>query len=106
VDGILSKNGGEIVTRELFNCWLNLAKTLPDNSSNICPICQQKTVEFQYVGDPKTRIGYLDIWCSECLKGVHISRVGIPPNVSFLPFDVSGEELSKRIPDFTQITPL
>jgi transcription elongation factor Elf1 len=65
-----------------------------------CPICGNKTIEYLYVGDRLTRIGFLRVWCSICLKGVHISRVSIPKDINMGDFN---DELD--IPDFEQILP-
>lgn len=59
-----------------------------DNTSHIeCPNCGKCGIEYLYTGDERTRIGFLQIWCSECLKGVHISRVETLRNAKFVSFD-------------------
>ncbi len=30
-------------------------------------------IDYLYIGDRDTRIGYFQLWCNKCLKGVHIS---------------------------------
>lgn len=52
----------------MFQKWLNLAKYITEFLPKVpvldCPKCNNKSIDFQYVGDMKTRIGYLDIWCT------------------------------------------
>jgi hypothetical protein len=93
----------------MFKDWLDIYKKINSSerfTENLeCPECQSLAVDFQYVGDPKTRIGYLDIWCANCLRGVHLSRVSIPPGREMLSFGVDDEVFSARIPDFEQVIP-
>lgn len=94
----------------MFNEWLNLVKEIVDklpNTDNLtCPKCSESGVDFQYVGDKTTRVGYLDIWCKSCLHGIHISRTKIPANANMISFDEPAKVVSNRIPNFVQITPL
>jgi hypothetical protein len=89
--------------------WLHLGNKMIDNLPNKvllkCPECNNETVDYQYVGDPKSRIGYLDMWCTSCLKGVHISRVQIPENAELIPFDAPKEQIINRIPNFKLVEP-
>ena len=63
----------------------------PWNSSEgtICPDCNQKTIEFQLVGDKKTKIGWGLVWCSACHNGIHISRMKIPQNCEVISYEES-----------------
>lgn len=94
----------------MFKNWLEIYKSISSSGqkkdSLSCPNCQQKKIDFQFVGDPNTRIGYVSIWCILCYKGIHLSRVKAPSNVNLFSFDVSTDELAKRIPNFVQLTPL
>ena len=96
----------------MFNEWLELVKRVVDKtqdnkaSSICCPNCESNSIDYQYVGDVATKVGYLDIWCKTCLNGIHISRIKVPENVDMLSFDTSPERIAERIPDFIQITPL
>lgn len=78
---------------------------LPDMSPLECPRCGQNSVDMQYVGDPDTRIGYLDVWCSSCLHGIHLSRVKVPLSANMLTFETPNEQITKKIPNFKQETP-
>jgi len=52
-----------------------------------CPTCGQKRLEFRYIGDPSTRIGYVLLWCNACLHGISVSRVRAPESVVMGGFD-------------------
>jgi hypothetical protein len=86
--------------------WIRMFSQLKDPSGKdllICPHCHKSGIDFQYVGDLKTQIGYVVIWCNMCFHGIHISRVAIPKDVMALPFGVSAQELSNRIPKITYV---
>jgi hypothetical protein len=71
-----------------------------------CPHCGKPQLDFQYVGDVVARKGYLAIWCNNCNHGVNLSRVEIPEAACVLSFEISPDSISKRIPDFVQVTPI
>jgi transcription elongation factor Elf1 len=93
----------------MFKDWLDIYKQINARGGEsdlfICPECGHATVDFQYVGKESDRIGYIDMWCSTCGKGAHLSRVAIPPSALMLSFDVPDDVLAARIPDFEQVTP-
>lgn len=93
----------------MFNDWLNLYKRIREGvtkSELTCPECSSGgSVDFQYVGSAEKRIGYLDIWCTSCNKGVHFSRVSIPEGFSLISFDDPDQILVARIPNFEQVVP-
>ena len=92
-----------------FQKWISITtdiyNNLPDVPVLACPICHQLWVDFQFIGNLQTRIGYMAIWFPFCLYGIHLSRVSIPDKTQALSFDTSAEEISKRIPNFTHISP-
>ena len=92
-----------------FRSWLDLfvrlQDQLPDTSGLVCPHCGAESVDYQYVGDMKSRVGYLRIWCEKCLTGIHLSRVEAPQPVELLSFDCPSEVISTRIPQFREISP-
>src|SRR5438309_5022632 len=45
----------------LFRKWLNLGWNLVENKKLECPSCGKMAIDFQYVGDPAKRSGYLNI---------------------------------------------
>ncbi|NDI35097.1 hypothetical protein [Chengkuizengella sediminis] len=87
-----------------FSTWLKLSADISSSTwTNFqCPECQKETVDFQYVGDTETRIGYLEIWCDSCLKGIHISRVRVPESANLLSFE-DKNLIGNRIPAFKQV---
>ena len=92
----------------MFRDWFNLLKKLQDThystENYICPECGERSIDYTYVGDPDTHIGYLPIWCNKCNKGIQISRVEIPMNVKMIEFDDT-ENLVKKVPNFKHISP-
>lgn len=92
----------------MFNDWLKLLKELSKSDyltkDFTCPECGQKSVEYIYVGDPTTRIGYLPIWCKECNNGIQVSRVKIPQGVKMIKFG-DLESIKNTIPNFKQVVP-
>lgn len=95
--------------KKSFKEWLDLVvkiqDKLPDVSLLKCPKCSQKAVDFVYVGDVNTRVGYMDIWCNSCNHGIHMSRVIVPQNAPIIPFETPIDEFPKQVPNFKQVTP-
>jgi len=97
--------------KKLFDSWFYLVtcicgdKNLPDLPVLNCPSCGIPGIDFQFVGDIPSKIGYLSVWCPSCLHGIVISRVGLPDNDRALPFAASKEEIVRRIPNFTHVHP-
>lgn len=92
----------------MFNDWFNLLKELNKNNYStqgfICPECGEGSIEYIYVGDSTTRIGYLPVWCKNCNKGIQISRVKIPKEVKMIEFG-DFESIKQTIPNFKQVVP-
>lgn len=88
----------------MFQDWLKLSVILRDNgySTNnlICPECKNMCIDYAYIGDSKTRIGYMCMWCNNCNRGIHISRVKIPDSVKYFEFN---NDIENIIPNFTEI---
>jgi hypothetical protein len=82
--------------------WLKIAAMIAKHepiSGVLCPSCDARRIDFRYVGDSKTRIGYLAIWCDECLRGIRISRVVVPADIEMIPFNAP-DRVTTEIPDF------
>ncbi|GAA1822638.1 hypothetical protein HC028_15225 [Planosporangium flavigriseum] len=87
---------------DAFGCIQNAA---PDEVSVDCPSCGDGKVKISYTGDPQSRIGYAILWCDACLRGIHLSRVGIPEGVDMLTFDSTDEEHDAAVPDVHLLAP-
>lgn len=89
-----------------FKLWLNLSVRIQENKVDLlCPKCNKKDVDYIYVGDINSRIGFMEVWCNSCLHGIHISRVKIPDGSKMFSFDISNSELKKNVPKFKHIVP-
>jgi hypothetical protein len=89
-----------------FSRWLKLSADISSNSSHIniahcCPECQSQAIDFQYVGDIASRVGFLAVWCNSCLNGIHLSRVRVPESAVLMAFDDAS--VKERIPAFKQV---
>ncbi len=89
----------------LFKKWLELGRSINQKQKVACPTCGKLAIQFQYVGDPVTKIGYLDIWCGECLRGIHVSRVQIPGDTPMLDISTTSNEVASHIPNYKQVVP-
>jgi len=88
----------------IFQKWLKIIKDFKNISDMECPHCNKKSLDYLYIGDEETKIGYLQAWCNNCLNGIHISRVKIPDGAKMLPFDTK-ENLNEIIPTYQKVTP-
>lgn len=70
----------------------------------ICPQCNEKCIDYLYIGDEKTRIGYLQVWCNNCLNGIYISRVVVPDGLKMISFE-DDIDLNSIIPYYHKLTP-
>lgn len=68
--------------------WVkNLKSVIENNNAGVCPYCLSKNTGYSTkntIGD----MGYADIWCNDCKKAVHISRMnvyGIKPGEDDIP---------------------
>lgn len=69
-----------------------------DNVNQIkCPNCGEYGIDYMYIGDVNTRVGFLQIWCKRCLKGIYVSRAVAPSNAKFVAFDTN---LNGIVPKF------
>lgn len=90
----------------MYKDWIGLVPHLIDNidkTENLkCPNCGEHKVDYLYIGDNHSRVGYLQLWCSSCLKGIYVSRAKAPQNAKMITFNQK-EELGKIIPKYTFI---
>lgn len=61
--------------------WLNnIEKIATSGVAGNCPYCKSENTNYsvkKICGD----VGYGDIWCNECKKAYHISRIKITPAI-------------------------
>lgn len=62
-----------------------------------CPNCGELKIDYLYVGESESRIGYLQIWCTKCLKGTYISRIQAPKDAKFI---LDDENIKEELPVF------
>jgi len=58
--------------------WMRAYLEKASGSDAACPECGIGRISWRLVADPATRIGYALLWCDECHKGSHLSRVCFP----------------------------
>lgn len=90
---------------EWLGVFVAITDAIPNPPSVKCPNCGESKIDFQYVGYKETRLGYMQIWCRSCLRGIHLSRVKAPPFASLLPIDSPPEVIAKRIPKIDEVIP-
>ena len=84
----------------MYGDWLNLVSKLAEHLDEVfCPNCGKHMINYLYIGDEKTRMGYLQIWCESCLTGIYVSRVKAPEEAKMIFFD-QVEERDSIIPDY------
>lgn len=90
----------------MYNDWINLVPKLVDNLNEIeqltCPNCGEHKIDYLYIGNEENRMGYLQLWCSHCLKGIYVSRAKAPEGARMVTFEQT-DERDKIIPAYTFI---
>lgn len=80
--------------------WLETVAQITENFDEVnqikCPSCGANGIDYLYIGDGRTRIGFLMVWCNRCLKGINVSRAAAPPNAKFVTFE---EDLEGIVPE-------
>ena len=88
--------------------WLKLGGLLEDNDfvteNLVCPECGKESIDYLFVGDKETNVGYFQIWCNNCNKGSHVSRVIIPEKAKRIEFG-DYESLVKLVPNYEHVYP-
>ena len=86
-----------------FEAVMAITSGIDDSALPLCPECAKQHVDYLYVGDPATRIGFLVVWCHACLRGTRISRARAPIGVHFMTFDDAESAIAERVPTFTEV---
>lgn len=72
--------------------WLkNLERISINGIPGECPYCKSENTDYALnVDDEKTSMGYGSIWCNDCKKAFHISRIKVDKKyVKEIPKDLS-----------------
>lgn len=85
--------------------WIKIIPQIIENLKSIekikCPNCGKCGIDYMYTGDENTRIGFLQIWCTKCFKGIYINRAIASPNSKFISFDSESKDLI-QVYDFVE----
>lgn len=77
--------------------WLECIKSIANtNKAGKCPYCSGSNTDYTYVL-VEGQNGYLDIWCNNCKKLGHISRVKIDKKEKRV---IALDEVDKIIPKY------
>lgn len=81
--------------------WANMIAQVIGDFDSVnsvkCPNCGECEIDYIYIGDEDTRIGFFQIWCNNCLKGIYVSRASAPPNAKFATFN---SDIKNIVPKF------
>ena len=60
--------------------WLeNLVNIEKQKEPGKCPYCGSKNTDYRCtVVIPEKRLGHMTVWCNDCLRAYHMSRMEIP----------------------------
>lgn len=63
--------------------WIDNLKNIVEHGNvGKCPLCGSKNTDYACtVVDSDKRNGYMDVWCNDCKKAYHISRMKITSNL-------------------------
>lgn len=60
--------------------WLeNLNNIAKGQGTGKCPCCGSKNTDYSCtVVVPEKRLGHMTVWCNDCLRAYHVSRMEVP----------------------------
>lgn len=60
--------------------WLeNLDHIAKETTPGKCPYCGSENTDYSYtVVVPEKRLGHMTVWCNDCLRAYHVSRMKVP----------------------------
>lgn len=60
--------------------WLeNLDNIVKEKKPGKCPHCGSEDTDYSCtIVIPEKRMGHMTIWCNDCMRGYHISRMEVP----------------------------
>ena len=98
-----------MMSEKAFENWLLLAAKVTENLDSTeklkCPRCGHKDIDYLYIGNFKSKVGYLQVWCNYCNHGIHISRVLIPEGAKALSFESDIEVINSIVPNYIKVHP-
>ena len=60
----------------------NLINIAQAGESGKCPHCGSARTDYKCtIVVPDKRLGYMDIWCNDCLRAYHVSRMEVPEDL-------------------------
>lgn len=60
----------------------NLVNIAQTGKPGKCPYCGGKRTDYKCtVVIPDKRLGYMDVWCNDCLRAYHMSRMKVEKNL-------------------------
>ena len=80
-----------------------LIKVFDNSNQTKCPRCENRGIDYIYIGDGDTRIGYLQVWCNKCLRGMYVSRAVAPPNAKFVTFETDLKGIVPKKIEFVNV---
>lgn len=59
--------------------WLENLKSIANTrSAGKCPFCGSVNTAYKCsIAVPESKLGYMDIWCNDCKKAFHVSRMQV-----------------------------
>jgi len=87
----------------MYKDWVKLIPELRENLNNTstitCPECGAHEIDYMYVVKDEEGLGYLQVWCNKCLKGIYISRTKAPEGAKTV--SINEQKLENIIPEYT-----
>ncbi len=81
------------MNKKWFDLVPKIVVDLQNTNQLICPNCGEQGIDYLYIGDEHTRVGYMQLWCNKCLKGIYISRALAPQKAKFVIFDTDIKDI-------------
>lgn len=63
--------------------WLdNFKRIINVRKAGKCPYCKGVNTDYKCtVVVPEGRLGFMDIWCNDCRRAFHVSRMQVPEDM-------------------------
>ena len=60
--------------------WLDNINIIATHNAGKCPFCNSENTDYRII-NLSSDIGYGDVWCNDCKKAFHISRMKISEDI-------------------------